>query len=745
MNISINKKDSCTCVEIEGRLDTLTAADFDAVLAKVLETETHLVIDLGKCSYLSSNGIRSLIILTKKLAAKGMGKMVLAALPAEVKHVIEMAGLHQVFTIVDGVADGVCMLQQMQEASLHHGEIRYGKWSFEYQPVEKQGQTVMIWQNQDIAGYDELGFSAGFGKPAEAAGSAEHDESLFFTIGNCAVFVPLDRSVAPDFRISTEPSQAGVLVQEACSFHSGADALFKLKDAGPITWKEMLAVIYGLSQKIIKDKVITGFVIASDCKEWTGITTGFMAEIATVEHGDGQPLRFAKTNENTPDIPAFACISLKLEKLHISSDMSSLDNILNANISYENITDLVHLDLEDRLSNPSVWIFIGHKTADAAKKRIGINAPDTFLSEPHKAFLARRLYQDSSRLALKALQGGFSAQTFQVASWDKEGRQLRPTVLKIADRDMITREAKHCREYAMPYILNNSAMILGTEYFGETGALRYNFVGIGGEESKLRWLTNYFLEWNPEQLEPLFDKIFLKILKPWYGQAVKQTIYPYRDHDPTKTFFPDIFQIAPDVLGVSSDDKFVFIKETGQNMINPFWVLKHHYPKNVDFSVEYPTSICHGDLNMQNILLDEQMNVYLIDFSETRPRSVVSDFARLEAIFMTEFMPMETDEDLAHIVNVLSHFYKQFDFGDQLNRVDHENEAVRRNLYLSALMQKYALQSASGNKSHVPYFLAMLEWVLPVVCYKQATPLQKRLSFILASLLYQKLGIEPSN
>jgi len=35
-------------------------------------------------------------------------------------------------------------------------------------------------------------------------------------------------------------------------------------------------------------------------------------------------------------------------------------------------------------------------------------------------------------------------------------------------------------------------------------------------------------------------------------------------------------------------------------------------------------------------LLDGEMNVYLIDFSETRPRSVVSDFARLEAIFMIE-------------------------------------------------------------------------------------------------------------
>ncbi len=741
MRLLLSKEEKYTCITVEGRLDTLTAADFDAEMAKVLEKETHLVINFSKCSYLSSNGIRSLIILTKKLTAKSMGRLVLAALPAEVKHVIEMAGLHQVFTIVDGVEDGAGLLQQMQEASLRHGEISYGKWSFDYQPVEKQGQTAMIWQNQDIAGYDELGISAGIGKPAEAAGSAEYDESLFFTTGNCAVFFPLDRSAAPDFRISTEPSQAGVLVKEACSFHRGADAFFELKEAGPITWKEMLTAIHGLAQKIIKDKVITGFVVASEYKEWTGITTGFIIETASVKHADGQPLRFVKTNKNTSDIPAFACISLKLDKLHKSNDVNILGKLLNANISFENITDLVPIDLEEGLINPRVWLFIGNKTADAAKKRISIAAPDEFLAEPYKAFLARRLYRDSSRLELKPLQGGFSAQTFHVTSWDAAGRKLRPTVLKIADRDMITREAKHCKDYAMPYILNNSAMILGAEYFGDSGALRYNFVGIGGEESRLKWLTNYFLEWPLDRLEPLFDKIFLKILKPWYGQAVKQTIYPYRDHDPTKTFFPDIFQKAEALFDLSADDKTVWIRELDKNMLNPYWVLKHHYRKMENKPVEFPTSICHGDLNMQNILLDEQMNVYLIDFSETRTRSVVSDFARFEAIFIMEFMPVNTEADLRHIMDILLRFYANADFEARNFPIDDLSEEVRRNLHMSKLMRRYAVHHADGDTLVSSYFLAMLEWVLPVICYRQVTPLQKRLSFILASLLYEKLGI----
>ncbi len=59
------------------------------------------------------------------------------------------------------------------------------------------------------------------------------------------------------------------------------------------------------------------------------------------------------------------------------------------------------------------------------------------------------------------LHGGYSAETFQVDSYDREGRKMRPTVLKIAGRDIISREAERCTNYALPYIMNNSAMVFG--------------------------------------------------------------------------------------------------------------------------------------------------------------------------------------------------------------------------------------------------------------------------------------------
>lgn len=754
MQLHFTRKAPFAHIAIEGRLDTLAAADFDAKMSGIMEEEHLLLLDFSQCQYLSSSGIRSLMIIHKKLASKEQGKLVLVALPPEIKHVLEMAGLHQVFAMAGSLKDGLAQLGKDLDVVRQLLATEDGKWQFECQTSGEAGQTAWLWQQEGIAGQDELGIAAGRGHPAEAFGPGAHGDGLFFTLGHLSAFIPDDASVAPDFHISAEPAQAGIKVNEACSFSSEANVFFRLEGAEPIPWSELLQAIHELSGKINPNRLITGFVIASVHNGWKGLTTGVVAGKDWVKPGNGQPLGFGQPlsflqpldfgeiSGEQPTALSFAAVTLSMEQLHQPATGGALSVFLQTHIGFESVIGLRPLASDERFYQPVVWLFIGEKAMDAGSKRIGITAPDAFHDEPHKAFLARRLYQDSSRVELKALQGGFSAHTFHVKSWDAQGRKLRPTVLKLAARDMITREAARCKDFAMPYILNNSAMILGTAFFGASGALRYNFVGIGGEESRLQWLTKYFLEWPPEQLQPLFDKIFLQILKPWYGQSRKQIIHPYREHDPTKTFFPDLYQKAWDILGVSADEQHVDIQETGRRMPNPYWALKYRYPEMADRSLECSTSICHGDLNMQNILLDEQMNVYLIDFSETRPRSVVSDFARLEAIFMTEFMPLETESDLKQLVDVLLEFYADPDFEASNHRASGNwNEALRRNLYLSGLMRRYAMHYSDESPCDQPYFLAMLEWVFPVVCYRQANLLQKRFSFILASIMIKKLEI----
>jgi hypothetical protein len=54
-------------------------------------------------------------------------------------------------------------------------------------------------------------------------------------------------------------------------------------------------------------------------------------------------------------------------------------------------------------------------------------------------------------------------------------------------------------------------------------------------------------------------------------------------------------------------------------------------------------------------------------------------------------------------------------------------------------VRQYALESARGNTTILPYYLALLEWVLPIVCYRSATTAQKRLSVLIAGVLCGKV------
>jgi hypothetical protein len=54
-------------------------------------------------------------------------------------------------------------------------------------------------------------------------------------------------------------------------------------------------------------------------------------------------------------------------------------------------------------------------------------------------------------------------------------------------------------------------------------------------------------------------------------------------------------------------------------------------------------------------------------------------------------------------------------------------------------MREYAIASVSGDSNIVPYYLALLEWVLPVVCYSSASMPQKKLSAHIAGILCKKI------
>lgn len=97
MTIEKNRQGDELNIKLEGRLDTSSAPEFDAVVKNELGGVATLVLDLKKLQYTSSAGLR-VILLAQKTMNK-QGKMILRNVGDTVMEVFEMTGLYDLLTI----------------------------------------------------------------------------------------------------------------------------------------------------------------------------------------------------------------------------------------------------------------------------------------------------------------------------------------------------------------------------------------------------------------------------------------------------------------------------------------------------------------------------------------------------------------------------------------------------------------------------------------------------------------------
>ena len=84
---------------LSGRLDADTTGKFSEVLGGCIDRgDRRIVLDLGALEYVSSVGLRALIVGQKRLAALG-GKIVLCAVRPQILKLLEIAGFTSIFPV----------------------------------------------------------------------------------------------------------------------------------------------------------------------------------------------------------------------------------------------------------------------------------------------------------------------------------------------------------------------------------------------------------------------------------------------------------------------------------------------------------------------------------------------------------------------------------------------------------------------------------------------------------------------
>ena len=96
MDIAKKTEGGRTVISVTGRVDTTTAPELDAGL-KLEGTET-LTLDLSGVPYMSSAGLRCLLVAQKKMMAGG-GSLTIAGLQPAVREVLDITGFSSILSL----------------------------------------------------------------------------------------------------------------------------------------------------------------------------------------------------------------------------------------------------------------------------------------------------------------------------------------------------------------------------------------------------------------------------------------------------------------------------------------------------------------------------------------------------------------------------------------------------------------------------------------------------------------------
>ncbi|MCR5594708.1 MAG: STAS domain-containing protein [Lachnospiraceae bacterium] len=98
MTIDEVKGDSSVQLNVHGRVDTMTSTEFQNAILKAFQKSSNVIIEMSDVPYISSAGLRGLMIGAKTAKSKG-GRFTMINVTAPVLDILRVTGLDKALTI----------------------------------------------------------------------------------------------------------------------------------------------------------------------------------------------------------------------------------------------------------------------------------------------------------------------------------------------------------------------------------------------------------------------------------------------------------------------------------------------------------------------------------------------------------------------------------------------------------------------------------------------------------------------
>lgn len=109
LSIDIETVGQVQIVHLVGDIDGATAPEAQAAIVGVAGPGCKIVLDMSGVSYMSSAGLRLLLVVYRNISGQG-GTVILAGLPEDLKDTMEMTGFLDFFQYRDTLDAGLAAL-----------------------------------------------------------------------------------------------------------------------------------------------------------------------------------------------------------------------------------------------------------------------------------------------------------------------------------------------------------------------------------------------------------------------------------------------------------------------------------------------------------------------------------------------------------------------------------------------------------------------------------------------------------
>ncbi len=699
---------------LSGRLDAAGAIALDAWKADA--PTVPAIWDVRALAFVSSLGIRSLITLDRRVRAAGQRVQVVYVAESFVADVLSAAGLTAQWPMHTEVAAARATGQSVAAAAPSATWTGAGGDRYARTPARGAGRVSRFHTAPDapamLVRFDELGLAFGMGE--FGTGPADEPASALVATGHTVLVHTADGLT--DLLDTVSPATTFARIAEAVRLE--LDDAERWDAEGDVTWERLRADLTAQA------------AAAGTAGPWAA------GALATWNDRPCVVLMFAPIGEGAGE-------ALRVVALRAVADPSTTPHAGGATTLAEAAAALARGDEAEicwpdhatLLRGVRVWFAPTPTIVDGGAQRLVIDAAEPVADAWER--IIRSTFADEARVSLRRLTGGFMASTFATDTHDRNGRRTLPSVLKISPRAVTAREEAAYRQYVRPFILNNATVLMAQAVHGEFAGLRYNFLGITGAESRLQPLESLYLGDTPAEAMTAIRQTLTNVLRPWYGQSVVAPVHPFADHDP-RGLFTNLPAVAQEVLGIDLDAPHIECPPLGRSVPNPYYFLQHRWDALRAYTASWATSITHGDLNLNNVLVDERRNIYVIDFSETRVRNVASDFARLEAICMMEHTRLDHDDDARAVLMQVARSLEGAIWTPPAAAVSQETMLTRA-AALAADVRGLASQRVADPAHEAAYLLPLLEWTTPIVAFRQVERVRKQVAVWSSGLILERL------